>query len=376
MKRGHKRLLVFQIITLIILFLNSFVWNILSGYKISIFIAALLLAFKFIFGFEKDKHRYTKDLLMEVIIFLVVFFILYYLFGIIISFYRPGNYFTLDAMKSIVIPTVLYIVLKEYLRYVTMCKAEGSKILFWSSVLLFIMLDITNAIYIRNFATYYMTFLFIAITVMPAISSNTVLCYFTRKTGYKPLILYLLIFETYTYFVPIAPNPNQYITSVINFVLPILFAYRLHNFFNVYKAREINRNYKNKHLMPLIASCLIIVILVYFTSGYFHYWAIAVASGSMSPQINKGDVVIIEKLDGHFESLEKGQVIAFKYENVIVVHRLINIIKDKDEYYFYTKGDFNSNPDNFVVKENMVIGTVNKKIPFIGLPTVWVNELF
>ena len=51
---------------------------------------------------------------------------------------------------------------------------------------------------------------------------------------------------------------------------------------------------------------IITIILVYLTSGYFHFWAIAVASGSMSPKIEKGDVVIIEKLDeGEEKNLKK-----------------------------------------------------------------------
>ena len=54
---------------------------------------------------------------------------------------------------------------------------------------------------------------------------------------------------------------------------------------------------------------------------------------------------------------------------------MVNIIKDEDKYYFYTQGDANNNIDNFAVHENMIIGVVNLKIPYIGLPTVWLNEL-
>ena len=33
------------------------------------------------------------------------------------------------------------------------------------------------------------------------------------------------------------------------------------------------------------------------------------------------------------------------------------------EYFFYTKGDYNKDPDNFVVEQDMLYGTVKFKIP-------------
>ena len=64
-----------------------------------------------------------------------------------------------------------------------------------------------------------------------------------------------------------------------------------------------------------------------------------------------------------------------KYEDVIIVHRLINILEDKGEYFYYTKGDANENEDNWVVEKDMIIGIVNHRIPYVGMPTVWLNEL-
>lgn len=375
MKRGYKKLLVFELFIFIILILNSFVWNILSSYKISIFLLVVLLIFKGVFGFEKDNRRYTKDLMLEVVIFLISFFILYYLFGVVISFYRAGNYYTLTGILDFILPSVIYVVLREIFRYMCMRKVEGSKLLFITTVIMFIFLDVTSAIYFGNFKSNYGVFLFIALALLPALSLNTVLCYFINKTGYKPIIFYALVINTYQYLLPILPNPNEYISSIVNFILPIAFGYKLHKFLEKDHERDITLDYRDKRFRSLILSTLVVLVLIYFTSGYFHYWAIAVASGSMSPKIKKGDVALIEKIGDDYDTLKKGQVIAFKYEGVIVVHRLVNIIKDNGEYYFYTKGDANAEEDNFVIKENMILGVVNHKISYIGIPTVWLNEL-
>lgn len=45
----------------------------------------------------------------------------------------------------------------------------------------------------------------------------------------------------------------------------------------------------------LYSSSFLVVILIYFVSGYFRYYAIAIASGSMETLISKGDVVIVDK---------------------------------------------------------------------------------
>ena len=187
--------------------------------------------------------------------------------------------------------------------------------------------------------------------------------------------MYSLVTRLYYYLLPIVPNANEYITSVVEFTLPIIYCYRVYTFFKKEHDEEVERTYKKKHITTLIPSIIIVGILVYLTSGYFHYWAIAVASGSMSPTIKKGDVVIIEKLNGKFDNLKIDDTIAFRYENIVVVHRLIKIVNEDGKYYFYTKGDANIKEDNFAITEDMMIGTVNHKIPYIGKPTVWLNEL-
>ena len=375
MKKGYKRLIAFESIICLIFILNSFVSNILSRYTFILLLLGALIAFKKLFGIEKDKHRYIKDIILDTVIFLIIFLILYYLFGIIIGFAKTGNHYTVKGLTTFIIPIIITVITKEILRYNTLCKAEGNIPALLATTIMFIFLDISSALYYNKFTSNYEIFLFLALTVLPSLSANISFTYVTKKVGYKPVILYLLVTKLYYYLLPIVPNANEYITSVVEFTVPILYCYRVYTFFKKEHDEEVERTYKKKHITTLIPSIIIVGILVYLTSGYFHYWAIAVASGSMSPEIKKGDVVIIEKLDGKFDNLKIGNTIAFKYENIVVVHRLIKIVKENDKYYFYTKGDANVKEDNFVITEDMMIGIVNHKIPLIGKPTVWLNEL-
>ena len=57
------------------------------------------------------------------------------------------------------------------------------------------------------------------------------------------------------------------------------------------------------------------------------------------------------------------------------MHRLVKKFKyDNNEYLLYTKGDNNEFVDDFIYPKD-VYGIVKFKIPYIGLPTVWLHNL-
>ena len=113
--------------------------------------------------------------------------------------------------------------------------------------------------------------------------------------------------------------------------------------------------------------------MIYFVSGYFKYYAIAIATGSMVPNINKGDVVIVNQQFKE-KDLKIGKVIAYNYNDKVVVHRIYKEVQTDKELIIYTKGDANNNMDEYKITIDMIVGIVDAKIPFIGYPTVMINE--
>lgn len=375
MKKGYKRLAIFQVILFLIFILNSFISNILSEYNTILFLILAMIIFKFFLGFEKDRHRNTKDIIFDVIIFLIVFFIVYYILGVFIGFAKTDNYYTYVGLKSFIIPTIVTIILKEILRYNMLKKSEESKLFIIITTALFIFLDVTNPIYYNRLSSGYDILILVALTVLPAISTNILCSYIALKTGYKPSILYLLVIDLYQYLIPIIPNPSEYIASIIQLIVPVILFYRLYMGFKKAKDEDLERSYNKKDSWILIIPILVIIISVYFTSGSFHYHAVAIATGSMHPTIKKGDVVIIEKVEDNYGSIEEGTVLAFEYNKVLIIHRVIRRVEANGEYFFYTKGDYNASEDGYPVTEDMVKGVVQVKIPYLGLPTVWLKEI-
>ena len=195
-----------------------------------------------------------------------------------------------------------------------------------------------------------------------------------------PVIIYLLIFSLYQYIVPIVPDPNEYLKAIIDFVLPIFILFKVRKIVNKYsdEDQEIDRNYNKSRIILLIIPIILTIVIIYFVSGYFRYYALAIASGSMNPTFDRGSVVIIEQMNEKYDNyhkLKEGEIIAFKAEKNIVVHRLIRIVNINDDVYFYTKGDANKDEDDYLIKKENIIGIVRFKIPYIGYPTVWFSEI-
>ena len=179
MKRGYKRLLIYEIIIFFILIINICFLNILGNYTTIIFLLLMIGVFKKLFGLEKDKHTYSKDIILDIVIFLLIFFLLYYLSGLFFGFARTENYYNVSGLIKFVIPLILSIILKEILRYNIIMKSEGNKLLTILSIILFIVIDFS--IYFNGFYNKHDTFIFIALTLLPSISTNILCSYITFK---------------------------------------------------------------------------------------------------------------------------------------------------------------------------------------------------
>ena len=376
MKKSYQKLLIFDIILAIVLLLNNFILNILSNYYyMCIFLVLLVIIFKYLFGLEKDRHRYIKDIITNMVIILLISFILYYILGIFIGFYRTQNYLNFYGVRTFILPYVIMIVVREYLRMQMLNKADKSKSLTIMVCLLFILLEVSVRALGSKLNSGYSVFIFVALTLLPIISNNIVATYIAKKVGYKPNIFWLLVIGLYTVVLPIAPNVGMYITCLIEFLFPFILLYNVYKFFEK-RAHDVPISYIKKRVyVEIYTLALLVFVLAYFVSGYFRYYAVAVATGSMYPKIHVGDVVIVDQKK-EYKDLKVGEIIAYKYHGIVVVHRLYDIVVIKDDYYFYTKGDNNDAVDNYIIYPDTILGEVKFKVPYIGLPTVWLNQLF
>ncbi len=374
MKKSYIRIIVLTFTFSLFLLLNCFKLKLLGQNELNIILLLSLGAECFALGFEKDNHRYSKDITLEIIIILMAFFLLYYLSGLLIGYARNTNYLSISSFLNIILPIIFYILIKEFLRYQFLMKASESKFLIIIVCVFFIIIDNTIAFSSHIICFNKETFLLVALTFLPSISENILCSYLGLKFGYKPSIVYLLVINLYKYLLPIIPNPNEYVYSVVFLVLPIIILVKIINWFKSDRTEEIitqGYNHGKKDFLILFFLSILTCVLIYTVSGYFRYYAIAVASGSMEPKISKGDVVIVDK---KYSGINVGDVLAYKYDGKVIVHRIYRIVNNDNEYYIYTKGDANNDYDKYKITNDMFVGVVKFKIPIIGYPTVLLNE--
>lgn len=82
----------------------------------------------------------------------------------------------------------------------------------------------------------------------------------------------------------------------------------------------------------------------------FDYSVFSAETGSMSPTIEKGDIVIIKIGD----EIRENDIITYQKENVLITHRIAKIDGDT----IIARGDYNNTDDEPIKKENVIGKTV------------------
>lgn len=105
------------------------------------------------------------------------------------------------------------------------------------------------------------------------------------------------------------------------------------------------------------------VMLAWLLAG----WSpVVITSGSMSPTLDAGDVVLIADDD----SIGQRDVIVFDRNDELIAHRVFAIEED----LYVTKGDANAVPDVERVDPADVVGAGRLVVPLVGLPIIWAQQ--
>ena len=377
MKKGFNKILILEIILLIFLLFNSFVFKIANMYVISGIMLPFLILMIVLNGFEKDNYRYKKDVLLNIIIFLLMYYFITYFLGLFSGFVKSSYSLSFINIIKNTFPVIALILISELMRYVLFNKTKRNLPCLIIGCLLFVMVDVNTMVHIYDVKTALGITKMICLVVFPSITKNIFLTYLTMKVGYKNGIIYRLITEISTYLLPIFPDFGEYINVLLKTVLPIAIMARLNNMFNYYSVRKIKDSRYNSRklvLYSVITFALLTIVLV--TSGFFTYQALTIGSGSMSPAIEKGDVIILKGMKNEeARKIKKGDVLVYNHDNKIIVHRVIKKSNNGETISFKTKGDYNNTKDSWTVKQEDVIGIVKFRIRWVGMPTVALNEL-
>ena len=370
-------LLIGILLTMILLSTINIFVRVFTNYTLFIFILLLIGLTNWIYGIQEHKSVIEKDVILSIIVYLIFYYLVIYIIGYFIGFTKSIYGFNIKTILTNIFPLLITIPALELLRYIINSRTNNKIGLIILSYIAFTLISITILLANLFKGTPNLTYIIeqFGIYIIPLCSTNILATYLSIKVGYKSNIVFRYLMELPTFILPIFPKFGNYIESVLKISLPIFFLLWL---YSRLKQNEIKKAVliEKKKMMTISRLLLLLfsLIVVYFICGLFRFHALVIATGSMQPSINVGDIVIVDKIDNRKKEYKEGEVITYQKDNFLICHRIIKVTKSGETTLYETKGDNNDSPDQLLVEQDKVLGSVKYKIKYIGLPTVILNK--
>lgn len=362
--------------------------------QVATFVAALATSL-LMFSWAKPRSRDIKVITIAVLLTIVAFEALYWtLLGIKCGFVTNIYGWNWLSLVQVFIPVAMLLILTEVLRGQMVERGKGSKFIIIFTGISFTLIEILLILptYRLNAARGW--FDLSIITIIPAIMNNLLLTYIAYTYDYRINIAYQLLTNLPFYLMPLLPDVNQYLRVLFQTVLVIILALGLISWQKLNgnkraaaalaKLREPKRRPLTQQQIKLRKSLrygatglvgLLMVIYAALMSGLFKYHFLAIGSGSMEPNLYRGDMILVQKSQA-YDQITEGDVLVYRHSNATIVHRVSAIDHRDQKYYYKTQGDANPSEDAWEVEQGDVIGIAKGKIIAFGFPTLWLNELF
>ncbi len=356
--KNFLRSWILLLVWILFLFLMKFVNFESSLFIINILFIILTFLFSIFFGdvWEKKKHRVKtyQTLCLMICIYELFYFGLGFLFGFS-SIPRSSVWLTCHF--------VLFLFLLDILRnrFVKQVMSQSVLALLCALLMFSVSLSFFTLITIDE----------ILILLFLCIFESFLLTKIAFFVGIRPILVYRCLLLVPLLIVSVTPKIPTFFFGML-FTLFLFFIWMvLKKEYEEEKTFQLNQN--KPFLFLGITSLLIVILLL--TTGKLNYQLYAIASNSMKPEFQRGDIVFFKRIpDGKKNQIKIGDILVYKTKERIIVHRVVEKQYEDGAYSFITKGDANELVDEKRVKESDVLGVVKTHISYLGYPTVWLHE--
>ena len=324
----------------------------------------------------KEKSIVRQQMTTLAFLFGVVFITIQLISGMLLGFGKNPASITISGIlyNSFCVGTVL--VGREVIRTYTLCSYKRKKMI---KVLIFIIMLFTltdlNINRILTVKSSKDVVIVLAQYILPILCKNIFATFLVLYGGAKASIIYLGMLLAFEWLSPILPLLPWLGVALIGVVIPLLgtsvVVEKHHKLTKFIKGIET----KKESILSYVVPSIIIVATIWFMVGVFPYYPSAIVTGSMKPMIQPGDVVIIDKIESleAMKELEVGDIIQFERNDLMINHRIIEIIERDGQTLYQTKGDNNNVADTPLVEMKDIRGRIIKVVPKVGWPSVWLH---
>ena len=378
-KFDKKTIIIYTILSLYIL-INSFaisdVTKYYSLYINPIFWIILTIITIIMFGKYNIRHRNLKDKIQIILIVMLTYILLYFLSGLVFNFNKNIYSTKFVGILKNLWSFGLIIFFKEYIRE-KLLHNSGKRMIYPVLItLLFILTDIeifSIDYYMESSEIFFKHFFSI---IFPIISLNIVATYLVYVGGWKASVVFRLPLVLIKLLVPIQPSLDWFMLGLFEGILPVA-VYLVINRFHLERLnKESRKEIKKTNPVYRIILLGVLVLFGFFVGGIFKIKPVAVMSGSMEPIFYRGDIVVVEKVEENFQKLKLYDIIEYRLNDRIVLHRIVKIEEKDGELVYITKGDNNELEDPDPVETSQIIGKIKFVVKYVGYPSVLLNEYF
>lgn len=210
-------------------------------------------------------------------------------------------------------------------------------------------------------------------TFLPNLAENLLASLLAFLGGAVPAIIYRGTLLAYQWFAPILPDLNWVIFALVGTFVPVFCMVLV---YELYRSEVLRiRSREKESPFGWVLTSAVSVIMIWFAVGVFNIFPNVIISGSMEPEIDIGDIVIVQAIEP--EEVRVGDVIQFREieQDIRINHRVIEILEDERGLpLFITKGDANRNPDSDPVIAEQLMGKVVQIVPKVGWVTIMLRS--
>lgn len=349
------------------------------GFSGRITVAILLLPLAVLmplFVKKRDILSINKGQVLLILTVIALVYVMgYYLSGIHFGFYKNPYHLTVSNFFDFFLPIAAVILFTEIIRSVTLAQQnKPAYVLCWCSCIIADMLICSNLTSVTSFNR----FMDLAAgAFLPAVLSNCLYHYLSKRYGIYPNLAYRLITTLHAYFLPVSSGISDSLLNLFRILIPIAIYFFIDALFEKKRLCALKKTKRSSRIISIICTVLVVVVMigtVMVVSNQFRYGAYVIATESMTGELNKGDVAICERYED--QTVREGQIIVFEKNGSVTIHRVLNIKIINGVTRYYTKGDANEDPDAGFITNADIIGIVDCKLPYVGYPTIWMRSLF
>ncbi|MEL1135345.1 signal peptidase I [Desulfitobacterium sp. THU1] len=214
---------------------------------------------------------------------------------------------------------------------------------------------------------------FLAQFLVPEFTKNLLATVLVFYGGPLASIIFIGTLEAFHWLSPILPDLKWITAALVGILTPVFLLSYVQIIYEDETRKRRRDKEQEENPLSWIITTLISIGIVWFSVGVFPIYPSVIATGSMIPMIQPGDVILVDKKIDVMR-LATGDVIQFRRDDILISHRIIEVIEKDGIKSYKTQGDNNSGPDRELVKPENIKGSIIKVVPNIGWPTLLIKS--